>query len=178
MQNICHLSVSDIWFMEKSSFRFESSIQLKVSGPCFHACVFTSHHPMVITLSWGWSGGSVASRLFATPPLGSLASLVLVTPPWVCRESKTVASLVTPLLVCGGSPSSGLLAGDNSSELGGRINLSFCSRLLLLIRVRAWWWLLITKGKGNGHIVECPNLGPSVQLAQGCLVVCDEQPWP
>ena len=34
------------------------------------------------------------------------------------------------------------------------------------------------RGKGYGDIVEHLHLGPSVKSAQGCLIVCDGQPWP
>ena len=33
-------------------------------------------------------------------------------------------------------------------------------------------------GEGDGHIVECLRLGPSMGMSQGCLVVDDWQPWP
>ena len=70
--------------------------------------------------------GSSTSVSLVTSSLGETASLVLVTPPLVYGQSLALAMLVTPLLVCGGVLS-GLLAGDSSSGLGGRISLSFCS---------------------------------------------------
>ena len=52
---------------------------------------------------------------------GSLASLALMTLPLVCKESTTLAVLVTPPLVSRGSPSSGLLAVDNPWAWGGEL---------------------------------------------------------
>ena len=34
------------------------------------------------------------------------------------------------------------------------------------------------KGKGDQHIVECFHLWSSMEVAQGCLVIGDWQPWP
>ena len=87
--------------------------------------------------------------------------------------------LVTPPLVCKGSPSYGVSDGDTSSGLGGElvsasVAVGDCH---LGIRVRVQWWLLITvKWKGDWHTVECFQMWPSMEAAQGCLIIGDWQP--
>ena len=112
------------------------------------------------------------------------SSMQLVAPAALVIEGSHTSSLMTPPLVSEGSMASGVVTDDSSLGVVGIINLSFSTCCyqwvhLHVIKARIWWWLLFTWGwKGYGDVVEHLHLGPSMQLAQGCLIVCDQQPWP
>ena len=85
---------------------------------------------VALALVVSWSGGSLS--LLVTPLLGRWASSALVTPHQICRESQVSGMLVTPPLVFGRSPASGLLSGYNSrlwgeSALSSAVGASFSS---------------------------------------------------
>ena len=89
----------------------------------------------------------------------------------VIEGSQRSSSWVTPPLVCEGSPASGVLAGDSSSEYQGESasasrmgvigdSTSVSSRSESVGDSSSLEW-----GRGHGDIVEHLHLGSSMQLA-------------
>ena len=89
-------------------------------------------------------------------------------------ESWASGTLVIPLLDSRGSLASGLLTGDNSRLWGelasGSAVGDSCSSESELVGDSS-----SLLREGGGHIVECLHLGPSVEAAQGCLIIGDGQ---